>query len=207
MPNNRIRLLVADVTGHGPAPAFVTAVLATTLRGLGGTAFHDSIPAGLEVVNNELYRLSKGDYLVTMTVLELDGDTGIVDAYFGGGLPILSLLPDGQLTTLHTPGSPLGGEHLDLGYHQITMQKGQRLFVLTDGIPEAPANDGRLLGMRRLATFLEKTRDLSAQEATASIVKGVDAVRSGNPQEDDFTFVVLDWRKKVSKLSPVRSVA
>ena len=91
-------------------------------------------------------------------------------------------------------GAPLGTEAgFELGVAEGTLQRGDRLIAYTDGIPEIPLPNGQLLGMRTFAQYFERTRHQSLRDAAATILVHADQFRGNQPQNDDWTFTLIEW--------------
>jgi ligand-binding sensor domain-containing protein/serine phosphatase RsbU (regulator of sigma subunit) len=189
--DDKLIIVVGDVTGHGPGPAMVTAAAATAFRIQARNKVE--LAERLRVCNEEVLRVGGGQYHMTMSVIELDGRTGRFVFYSAGGQPILRIRYDGKPRSMPCAGSPLGSEGFDLGKLEGRMAPGERMLLYTDGIPEMPLGQGRLLGMRRFATICESTAGLSLGEATQKIAVVADSLRQNSPQYDDWTFAMIEW--------------
>lgn len=189
---NKISILVGDVTGHGPGPAMVTAAAATAFR-IQAKSTNLSLAERLNVLNEEVLRVGNGNYQMTMSAVELDGRTGRFVYHSAGGQPIMRLRNDGKPRLLPCPGTPLGTEAFNLGRVEGSMQPGERMLIYTDGIPELQLSNGRLLGMRRFSMICERTHGLPLDHATQQIVLAADVLRQNIPQEDDWTFALIEW--------------
>lgn len=186
-------IMVGDVTGHGPGPAMVTAAVATAFRVLVEDGLQD-INVGLERLNREVLRVSKGKYHMTMAVLELDETTGHWIFHSAGAPPMLSLNNHGKHRVHFCPGAPLGTEFgFETGRVEGQLQPNERLLLYTDGIPEILLPNGNVMGMRRFAQQYEMTRGQRLRDAAASILQHADQTRGNQRQTDDWTFAILEW--------------
>jgi ligand-binding sensor domain-containing protein len=186
-------VIVGDVTGHGPGPAMVTAAVATAFRVLIEDGLND-INIGLERLNREVLRVSKGKYHMTMAVLELEETTGHWIFHSAGAPPMLSLNNNGKHRVHFCPGAPLGTEiGFETGRVEGRLQPNERLLLYTDGIPEILLPNGNVMGMRRFAQQYEMTRGQRLRDAAASILQHADQTRGNQRQTDDWTFAILEW--------------
>ncbi|ACY17091.1 two-component regulator propeller domain-containing protein [Haliangium ochraceum] len=188
----KLTVIVGDVTGHGPGPAMVTAAAATAFR-IQARETSRTIADRLRLCNEEVLRVGGGTYHMTMSVIELDGRTGRFTFYSAGGQPILRIRYDGKPRSLPCSGTPLGSEMFELGVVEGRMAPGERLLLYTDGIPEMPIGQNRLLGMRRFSTICESTAGMNLSESAQKVVLVADSLRQNAPQYDDWTFAVLEW--------------
>jgi serine phosphatase RsbU (regulator of sigma subunit) len=68
---------------------------------------------------------------------------------------------------------------------RIELSPGDRVFLFTDGLPEAFNAERRQLGLERLSGFIGRTRGLRLPEAFDRILDDVDAFRDEAPVSDD----------------------
>jgi len=188
----RLWIIVADVTGHGAGPAMVTAAVA---MGLSVQADNpdESVTQRLARVNREVLLRCKGKATMTMTAVVIDQNSGEVVIYGLGGLPALLMGPDGNHMVIGASGTPLGsGERLEIGERNAVLGPGDRLVITTDGIIETQVSGGRAVGFRRVVNVMREVRAMPLEQAVERIVRDVDVARADRPQEDDFTFCVLE---------------
>jgi streptogramin lyase len=193
MANGRHVVMVGDVTGHGPGPAMVTAAVATAFRVLTENGLQD-VRVGLEMLNQEVLRVAKGKYHMTMAALELDEATGRWIFHSAGAPPILSLSAAGKHRVHFCPGAPLGTQTgFETGRTEGVLQRSDRLIVYTDGIPEIMLPNGNALGMRRFALNFERSRGQHLRDAAAAILGQAVQALGPQPQNDDWTFTLIEW--------------
>jgi serine phosphatase RsbU (regulator of sigma subunit) len=186
-------VMVGDVTGHGPGPAMVTAAVATAFRVLLENGL-DDVKHGLEMLNREVLRVAKGKYHMTMAALELEETTGRWVCHSAGAPPILSLDQNGKHKVHFCAGAPLGTEAgFETGRVEGTLEPYDRILLYTDGIPEIALSNGTAFGMRRFAQLYERTRGQHLRDAAAAIVLHADQSQEGRPQDDDWTFTMIEW--------------
>ena len=193
LPGGRHVVMVGDVTGHGPGPAMVTAAVATAFRVLTENGLQD-VQRGLEMLNQEVLRVAKGKYHMTMAALEIDEATGHWILYSAGAPPILSLAANGKHRVHFCAGAPLGTHTgFETGRTEGVLQPQDRLIVYTDGIPEIQQMNGNVLGMRRFALNFEKTRGQQLRDAAAAMLGQAVQALGPQPQNDDWTFTLIEW--------------
>ena len=185
---------VGDVTGHGPGPAMVTAAVAAASRTHSDLGLELDPLERLRLLNQEVLRAGQGSYQMTMTALTLDTRTGALRVYSAGGPPVISLT--GQRTNvIPVSGTPLGteAESFHTGASELSVTSGQRLVLYTDGIPECVLPNGRQLGLRRFVNSLKTTVSMPLPAAVQQLIQVTDDVRAKEPQDDDWTLVMLEW--------------
>jgi ligand-binding sensor domain-containing protein len=194
---NKLWVIVADVTGHGAGPAMLTAAVAMGIwvQQSGAPNSDEEVVNRLMRVNREVLARCKGKATMTMTACLLDQNTGDVIVYSLGGLPALLIERHGKHTVIGSSGTPLGSvQNLEVGTRTTRMNSGDRLVITTDGIIETTLVGGRPLGFRRFVNVLREVRGIPIGQAVQKIVSDVDVARASQPQEDDFTFCMLERR-------------
>ena len=73
----------------------------------------------------------------------------------------------------------------------FTLEKGDKLFIYTDGVPEATNADGELYGMKRLEDLLMKHTDEMPDQILVSVREDVDSFVGDAPQFDDLTMLAF----------------
>lgn len=182
-------VLVGDVTGHGAGSAMVTAAAAACFRSLGTRVDDDT---RLQEMNDEVLRVSRGQYHMTLTAVNVNVVTGRFMIRSAGGVPVFSLPPDGRAKVHMCPGMPLGSPDFQVGRLEGTLVPGERVLILTDGISEVSMANTQLLGPRGVANFYMQTRDHELKSALQQLIQKVEAVQAGG-QDDDWTAVMLQW--------------
>jgi ligand-binding sensor domain-containing protein len=184
-------IAVGDVTGHGPGPAMVTAAVSTTFR-----VARDGWQAGplefLQVANDQVIKVGRGRYLMHLTMVELDTATGEVTLYGVGGLPAICLMSD-KLRAISARGTPLGTPKFEVASASVTISPGDRIMLLTDGIPEIQVDKRLPLGIRNLTRLYQKTSTMPLPEAAGALLSAAQQANGLRAQEDDWTLVIAEW--------------
>lgn len=76
----------------------------------------------------------------------------------------------------------------------IEMNPDDKLFVYTDGVPEATAADQQMFGTDRTIEVLNKDVSASPKQMLESVKEGVDAFVKDAEQFDDLTMLALEYR-------------
>jgi ligand-binding sensor domain-containing protein len=190
----KLWLSVADVTGHGAGSAMLTAAVAMGLR-VQPDSPHETMLDRLSRVNREVLVRCKGKAMMSMTTAVFDQNSGHVIVHGVGGLPALLMRPDGTHVVIGASGTPIGSaERLAVGQQAALLRPGDRLIITTDGIIETMTPKGRPIGLRRFVNLIRDVREMPLQDAAERIVHDVDLARAAVPQEDDFTFCMLERR-------------
>lgn len=192
LPDGRLVVVIADVSGHGVGPALVTAVCRAYAR-----ATVPSTPdAGelLQVLNRLICEDVKGLRFITMYVLVLAADGGVQMLSAGHGPTLLYRAGEERVESFGGDGLPLGiFEGATYGpLREVRMAPGDVLLLSTDGFFEyARAGDAEQFGEERMQGVLVSNAAQSATDLIASLDRAVLQFAGGAPQEDDMTAVAI----------------
>jgi serine phosphatase RsbU (regulator of sigma subunit) len=187
---------VTDAMGHGLQAALLAGLAVAALR---NARRH---PAGLleqvDHANRALHTQFGGERFVTGQVLRLDvpgGSGAVVNA----GHPLPRLVRSGQVEPVGLAADlPLGLDPATVYQVQrLTLEPGDRLVLLSDGVLEAAPEGGSAYGASRLDEVLRGSRALPPYEVARLVVRGVITHRAGD-LADDVTVICLDWRGSAS---------
>ncbi len=188
--SNSLFVFAADVTGHGLAPAFITSVITTTARNWYHTKTTQTVPENLALLNKNIYHLTKGEYMATMTALFFDWNTHTMTVYNAGGSPVAIVNKDHDIKVLSPHGNLLGHKDLKLGIVDYNLCKDDRVLIMTDGIVEATCTNGRAYGIKRSFQTIQKLSDRSTEKSLKIFLEDI-SKQTNNEQDDDFTAVLI----------------
>ena len=78
--------------------------------------------------------------------------------------------------------------------YEIQLEPGSKLFLYTDGVPEAADAESSMFGMERMLTELNADSDASPDGTLKNMRAAVDAFVSGAEQFDDITMLCLEYK-------------
>ncbi len=190
LPDGRLALLIADVSGKGIPAALFMAVSRTLLK---DACRRDGDPARiLDEVNRALCQENEACMFVTVFLAFYDIGTGRLD-FANGGHPEPRLLRStGGLESFGRLGDPMLGARADHVYRcgHLDIQAGDTVFLYTDGVTEAMSPEGEAFGDARLKPLLADTVRLSAESIGRRITAALDDFQAGTPF-DDITLLIL----------------
>ncbi len=135
--NGKVALIIADVTGKGIAAALLVNTLNASLYSY--LEFDLPLMEIADRLNKLIYRSTPYHRFITFFISVLGPETGELKVLNAGHNPILILRDNGILEKIEAGGIGLG--MLDLGLpftdQSLKIEKGDKLFLYTDGIPEA----------------------------------------------------------------------
>jgi serine phosphatase RsbU (regulator of sigma subunit) len=189
----RLGLVVGDISGKGIAAALLMANLQANLRSQCAQAVDD--PARfLRCVNSLFFDNTAENAYATLFFAEYDDRSRRLRYANCGHLPALLLRAGGDLERLQSTSTVLGlFDHWDCDAGERELRPGDLLALYTDGITEAE-NDGEdQFGETRLTEALLTARDLPPADIVGSILDTVGAF-SPAEQQDDITLIVARCR-------------
>lgn len=194
--DRHLAVVMADVSGKGvPAALFMV---------IGKTLIKDHTQPGKPLgevfsdVNNLLCDSNSEGLFITAFEGVLDLETGeffYVNA--GHEVPYINRAGEGYQPYKVRPGFVLAGME-DMRYKEgsLTLQPGDRIFLYTDGVPEATNRENELYGNERLYRILNQNKDRTPKELLPEIKADVDLFVGEAPQFDDITMLCLEYKGK-----------
>jgi sigma-B regulation protein RsbU (phosphoserine phosphatase) len=128
----------------------------------------------------------------------LDLTTGSLQFANAGHNPPLIKRANGEFEYLKTrAGFVLAGmEGVRYRVGELTLSPGDRLFLYTDGVPEATNTENKLYGEDRLLAFMNKNDATEATEFLPALKANIDEFVGEAPQFDDITMLMFDYKPK-----------
>jgi len=196
---DHLALVIGDVSGKG-VPAALFMMVAMTL--LHHVSMGERSPAKiLQTVNDELCARNPEEMFVTVWLGILELSTGrLTAANAGHEYPVLKAPGESFALLKDRHGLVLGGmEHTRYREYELQLRRGEKLFVYTDGIPEANNAAGELFGPERMLAALREREGGSPKEILETVQSAVAAYAGDAPQFDDLTMLCLQYNggKKV----------
>ena len=191
LPDGRIGLVIADVSGKGVPAAFFMAVARTNLRDL--AAHHADPGACLAETNEVLCTQNPLDLFVTVFYCVFDPESGVLTYANGGHNPPYVHHPDGSVETLDGAGGLALGVMPGVVFpdHTTRLLPGDRLLLYTDGVTEAFNPSDEAYGTQRLLAEVQAPGDGAAAALIERICRSVTSFAGTAPQSDDITLTVL----------------
>jgi sigma-B regulation protein RsbU (phosphoserine phosphatase) len=186
-------IVVGDVSGHGIQSALLMASARASLRQ------RVSLPGSLSEIVTDVNRqfcldVRESGAFMTLFYLTVDSTLRSLRWVRAGHDPAIFFDPaTGAFEELSGKGSPLGFDE-DLVFEEKEkkgMQRGQIVFVGTDGIWETIDAQGRMFGKERLHDIIRRHHDLSARQMIQTVIGGLQEFRQEFKPADDITMVVM----------------
>jgi len=183
-------VLIADVSGKG-VPAALFMVIAKTL--IKNCSSCKSAASVFESVNIKLCDGNETGMFVTSFIAFYNISTGRLTYVNAGHNPPLLKKGNGSFEFLRTkPCIVLGFmENSEYREEEVFLDKGDTLYLYTDGITEAMNKKRELFGENRLLDAANKNINISSREFLDAIKLEVDMFAQGAEQADDITMLAL----------------
>lgn len=197
--DKHLAMVMADVSGKGvPAALFMMAskILINDRAIIGGT------PAEiLEFVNDRICSSNKAEMFVTVWLGILNIETGeVVAANAGHEYPAILRNGEGFELLKDKHGFVIGGmEGVKYKNYKFTLNKGDALFLYTDGIPEATNASNEQFGPDRMVKALNNNAGAAAKDILLNVKNSVDDFVKDAVQFDDLTMLCLRYNGNEEK--------
>ena len=188
----QVQFLLADATGHGVGPSLT----ATQVRAMFRMGARLAQPLVNQVVhiNAQLQADTHGGRFVTAWFARLNTEDHRLAMFSAGQAPVyIFRAASGKCEEMPANSPPMG--IVDIGSDsrgdEITLDLGDIVFVLSDGIYEARDSSGDTLGANRVCEWIINHKNRSANEMLMGIKSLVEKHLGGQPAADDQTGIIL----------------
>lgn len=189
--DGRLYLAVLNGMGEGMTAAMLTSLTTYALR--------NARRAGLSLVDQAaladqaVFAQHRGASHVSALLMELDLETGVVQAVDAGS-PQLMVSRGGQVISQHLEAEfPLGMfESSEYTPQRFDLRTGDRIFVVSDGIFDAPSVSSRY-GEAALHRFVRRSNSMAPLQAVRSLLGDLKTFVGDSDLDDDAVAVCLDW--------------
>ncbi len=193
---NKLGVVIADVSGKGIPAALFMAVSRTMLK----TTALNNISANecLKNTNDLLCSESVNSMFVTLFYGILDLTTGEMEYANAGHNPPYVLKNNGNVELLAGTGEIVLAalEGFDYKLHHTKFESGDALYMYTDGVTEAMNINNELFSDEKLKQVLQTVAEKSCKEIINTVRKEVDDFSKGAEQSDDITAIAVRFFKK-----------
>ena len=196
LDENTVLFLAADVSGKGIPAAMFMMTAKTIIRGLAERGL--GVDEIFTLANEKLCENNESGMFVTAWMGKIDLSTGRISFANAGHNPPLIIHADGQCEYIKSrTGFVLAGmEGMRYRANEMVLQRGDRIFLYTDGVTEATNENEALYGEERLMSYVEKNKDAKAEALLTGLKEDIDVFAGSAPQFDDITMLVFDYGHK-----------
>lgn len=193
LPDGRIGLVIADVSGHGIGPSLLMASVRAMLQILART---ESDPTRIITLLSEAvckdFELGRFVTLLFAVLDPIQHQLTWVNA--GHGPTLLLSRADGRCKMLETTTLPLGLSESDEfpTAGPVTIAPGDLLLLATDGAVEIRDIHGQMYGRRRLESLFLAHQDRPARHVCDALREAVQEFHPAAAPDDDITMLLLE---------------
>ena len=186
--SNRIAFIIGDVSGKGiPAALFMASskiILQNCIRDI------PVLSEAIEAANNALCAKNEAEMFLTawVGILDLQScELTFVNA--GHNPPVLIRENEADFLKMKTGFVLSGMENVRYRNQELKLQKGDTMFLYTDGVTEAENPADELFGNERLLDCLGKLNGSSPESIIETVRNSVDEFVDGADRFDDITML------------------
>jgi phosphoserine phosphatase RsbU/P len=204
--NDKVGLYVLDVSGHGVASALLSVTLSRLMspqsepssiliqQGDVRDRFGITPPAEVAARLNRLFPFdSVTEQFATMVYGILNTATGEY-RYVSAGHPGPVYLPAGaDAVILESQGYPIGLADDAYEERSIHLGAGDRLYLYSDGVPEAMDPAGSRFGDARLLEAIGRARSEPLRESVATLVRQIARWHGSAKPQDDISILAVEF--------------
>jgi sigma-B regulation protein RsbU (phosphoserine phosphatase) len=165
------------------------------------SAERESEPAKLlSMVNAAYCRVTLPEDFATMALLHFVPGSPTAVYASAGHEPVFLLHPTGRTEDLKATGFPVGVESPSSWESRtLSVEPGDRLIMLTNGLVETKNAAGEAYGRDRLFGDLVDLRSRPLEQMLAGILSRVTAFRGSTPPKDDLTALAVEFTSTATK--------
>ncbi len=189
LDDDRTVLAIGDVSGKGAGAAMLMSNLQASIRT--AVKIGSDLKTMIEQINDLIFDNTQAHQFITFLAGVYDHSTGRFDYVNAGHNPPLLVKKDGTLTLLESGGLILGAL-ADMTYEQesIKLDKGDLLFLYTDGLSEAENPEGDMYDEERVEEFVKRNHGMDIGKMVDLLASEVEGFMNGMERKDDLTLLI-----------------
>ncbi len=206
LDDRHMALYIVDVSGHGVSSSLLSVTVARSLtaqvtnssilarHGENGQLMISPPTVVASELNSRFPMEDQGNLYFTMFYGILDTLTGHLRYVSSGHVPPVRLPAEkGDPEVLPAEGFAIGWmEDLEADEETVSLNVGDRLFVFSDGVPEAMNENLEEFGDPRMLKLISETRGMTIDEAVGHLKEAVDDWCRINGPKDDVSIIALE---------------
>ncbi len=192
LPDGKVVVGLADVTGHGIGPALLAAVCRAYARAFFRSG--DGLLAAMDELNSALAEdIGEGRFVTFVAAICAPGSSHIELLSAGHGPLLVYKLSDDHIEEKDSQGLPLGllPDLMSNPPAVFELNVGDLLVLATDGFFEWANSKNELFGTKRFGEVMRRSKDKTPRDLISELYNAVVEFSEGTPQQDDLTAVVI----------------
>jgi sigma-B regulation protein RsbU (phosphoserine phosphatase) len=185
-----IGIFVGDVSGHGvPAALFLSLIRFASEQS--ARDYAEQPGEFLRNLNESLTRYLMNYFMTAAYGFFSRTPEGVTFSFANGAHPGCVVQRKNGETVIVKPKGKILGSFKNLFYEEVrmTLEKGDRVFYYTDGIPETRNAANEIIGYDETASLADSSRRDSLAESCDVILSKVDEFRGDAPVDDDIVLI------------------
>lgn len=191
LPDGRVRILIADATGHGIQAALITILIRRAYEDL---RFRDNSPAELLSEIGSLFygKYGKVGTFFSASLLEISQDRKTLSLSMAGSPPILIQNKDEEhVIECENPLVGLIG-NFRFSNREIVLHSGFRILCFTDGLTESARLPGDFYGVERVLANMRMGRTQNLEELLGGVHSDLMKFLGSTGPKDDILILGID---------------
>lgn len=198
LDGKRLYFTLGDVTGKGVSAALFMSVVKALSKSL---ILRDDgeLDRAIVDISREVARDNPEEMFATAVLGVINVETGHVAMCNAGHENPVVIRKDGSADLWQMDGGPpfCVLDEFEYPVETMTLQPGEALVVVTDGVSEAWSTDDELFGRERmLDAFTGVSASESSEEIVSRIVTAVRCFEQGRQPVDDLTVMAIRYRRE-----------
>ena len=191
--DNHLYFMIGDVSGKGVPASLFMAITRSLFRTLSQKVYSPAMI--VTKMNSSISDNNESNMFVTLIVGILDLSTGVMKLCNAGHNPPILINPDGETSFLRFKTHIFAGIIEDFVYtdEEVTLEKGSKLFLYTDGVTEAENSSKELYGDEMLLQTLSENTTLDVRKTVDTIVCSITEHVQEAEASDDLTILLIHY--------------
>jgi len=184
---------VGDVSGKGVPASLFMAITRTLIK----TKATKNLPPEIVLhrVNQDLSMDNPSLFFVTLFLGTLNIKDGTVEYCNGGHNPPYIIRASGEIEAVAMTGGIALGVMEDFSFQskRFVLNKGDAIFIYSDGVTEAMNSRHELFSEERLESELDRLKGLPVSDIIAGVMEKILEFSQDEPQTDDITMMIIQY--------------
>lgn len=193
--DDHLCMVMADVSGKGvPAALFMMAskIMIANYAKMGKTPSEI-----LAITNDTISNNNMEEMFVTVWLGIFEISTGkLIASNAGHEYPVF--MQNGKFEVYKDHHGMVIGYEEGMKYtdYEVVLKPGDKMFLYTDGVPEATDENEKLFGMERMLEALNKAPEAHPEQVLQNVREAVDSFVKTEEQFDDLTMLCFEYRSR-----------
>ncbi len=202
--DTEIAVFSVDVSGHGIASSLLAVSVSETLCANGNAQpilFEENddkstarSPEAVVYELNKRFVQGETDHYLTINYGVINLEASIFRLCQAGHPPLLLIREDGSGHEIGRGGMPVGlFEFAEYDSVDFKLQRGDRVYLFSDGIPESENSDGDQFGEGRMIENLTGSRSVNMVESISSVIGSARSWQGADAFNDDVSIIGFEF--------------